>query len=264
MFCKYCGSKIGEGENFCRSCGSPVTNPVEEVKTEVEVSVGSEPMPIVVSTTKTDKSGKNVVLIVILSILAVFGLIFLVIFGVAFYEVMTEEETDNSGNDYNTNQSISTKTINYNNYKVEVPSNYTTEIKDNQLQITGNTGDWRASISYVEVNFQNMVSNSAYIKTYYENLGYTIGAVEYKKLSGVNCLTIEASYNGEYAILGIIEADSNHVFAIGIDSLRASYDWNALEESVGIMSTAVYDYTSSSSGYGADISGATDFGPIFN
>lgn len=268
--CNYCGYEAEENEKFCKNCGANLTEQYHAPEEKpVVATINGE--PVVVNTTQTTNTKSNKTLVTVGIIVAIVMALFICLLVVVAF---TSDDYSNSSNDNtniinnNSNDSIDipntttpTNEVKFNGYVIDVPTDYTVEDSDNQLQLTHSSNQWRASINVVNADFDAIVTQSSTLKNYYENLGYTIGDIEFKTYSGVDVLTLEASLGDESAVLGIMKADSDNVFAIGIDSIRSGYDYAALETTIGILKNAKVDLNSSS--YSSDVTGTDTFGSLF-
>ena len=110
MFCRKCGTELGEGAKFCKKCGTEVTirpqsevtiRPQSEIALDVEKKNGDEEVPATDSLTK----GKNTKLIIILCVCVVLAIasalayVFIVVKPFDHKNVRIEDENDKDDED---------------------------------------------------------------------------------------------------------------------------------------------------------------------
>ncbi len=271
MNCKNCGTPVSAGIKFCPSCGSPIedgqpqmnnanqnltppTGIVNQTTYNQQPSMNtSQPQqpannmpynqqPVMSPYTNMNNKKNNNKIFIIVGVVVGIILFAIIVGSMISNSKDSKSGSSNANGSTNTNSSSNTNTnyteITLNDYKFQVPSNYTGTISNGRLQLTGVDGKSVALIGIINGNYTQIASSQSYIKSYMQNSGYTVNKIGTKTISGREFVVGEVSQSGKNMLMGYTKLDNNRLFMLVVANIYYTIDYNLFNDVVPIIITA--------------------------
>ena len=179
------------------AASEPAPEKKEEVKEEVK-----ETKP---EAKKKDGKKPNMVLIIIIVVL-----ILAIVGGVVFL-VLNNKGSNSGGNEPSINKlgTAAKLKVSYRNYTFTIPNEYTAEISNNRLILTGEGTVYAIEIK--DNSYETIVSNKDSIKSSYEQKNYSVNKIEEMNISSHKYLYLDVN-NGTSVRVFFRQNDSTTVF----------------------------------------------------
>lgn len=273
MFCKNCGNQIEEGQKFCRNCGAPTTNEMNDniINNEPSQQINQQPVAQNQGMNQNNNGSDKKNLIILIAIVIILALGFVV-----GYLLIKDKDKDNeSGTDKSSNKSKysdviddsdetddiinlddidnleddddedkenngeTSTTYTYKNFKFNKISGYTYTTSSQGLQITDLSDV--IVLDVVAGNFDLVKTNTSTVESTFKAQGYDIKNVEVKSYGGVEYITSEVTKDNISMLILYTKADNSHTFVIGVTNTKFTVDYDSINTVNKIIKGVTYE-----------------------
>lgn len=271
MFYKNCGNQIEEGQKFCRNCGAPTTNEMNDniINNEPSQQINQQPVVQNQGMNQNNNGSDKKNLIILIAIVIILALGFVVGYLLINKDKDSESDTDKSNNkskysdviddidddddelndiddlddienDEDDEDTVETSTTyTYKDFKFNKISGYTYTTSSQGLQIT-NLSDVIV-LDVVAGNFDLVKTNTSTVESTFKAQGYDIKNVEVKSYGGVEYITSEVTKDNISMLILYTKADNSHTFVIGVTNTKFTVDYDSINTVNKIIKGVTYE-----------------------